>query len=69
MPREQAWDYLIQPEFRNALIGKDRMEITKPTGPINCPTSVNPGKTLSLFGFGLHHLLVDQESINPGPYR
>ncbi|MGB3716980.1 MAG: DUF2652 domain-containing protein [Candidatus Promineifilaceae bacterium] len=27
MPLERAWDYLIQPEFRNTLIGTDRMEI------------------------------------------
>jgi hypothetical protein len=27
IPREQVWDYLIQPEFRNTLIGTDRMEI------------------------------------------
>lgn len=27
MPRERAWDYLIQPKFRNTLIGSDRMEI------------------------------------------
>jgi uncharacterized protein YndB with AHSA1/START domain len=27
MPREQVWDYLSQPEFRNFLIGSDRMEI------------------------------------------
>jgi hypothetical protein len=27
LPREQVWDYLIQPEYRNTLIGSDRMEI------------------------------------------
>ena len=27
LPRERVWDYLIQPEFRNTLIGSDRMEI------------------------------------------
>jgi hypothetical protein len=27
MPRERAWDYLIQPKYRNSLIGSDRMEI------------------------------------------
>jgi hypothetical protein len=31
MPREQAWDYLVQPEFRNTLIGTDRMEIINRT--------------------------------------
>ncbi len=31
MPREQVWDYLIQPEFRNTLIGSDRMEIANRT--------------------------------------
>lgn len=27
LPQERVWDYLIQPEFRNTLIGSDRMEI------------------------------------------
>jgi uncharacterized protein YndB with AHSA1/START domain len=27
MPRERVWDYMTQPEFRNTLIGSDRMEI------------------------------------------
>jgi Protein of unknown function (DUF2652) len=27
LPRERVWDYLIQPEFRNTLIGSERMEI------------------------------------------
>lgn len=27
MPRERVWDYLIQPEFRNTLVGSDRIEI------------------------------------------
>jgi hypothetical protein len=27
MPREQVWDYLIQPKYRNTLIGSDRMAI------------------------------------------
>lgn len=31
LPREQTWDYLIQPEFRNTLIGSDRMEIANRT--------------------------------------
>lgn len=28
LPRGRAWDYLIQPEFRNTLMGTDRMEIS-----------------------------------------
>lgn len=28
MPREQVWDYLVQPEFRKTLIGSDKMEIS-----------------------------------------
>jgi len=31
IPREQVWDYLIQPEFRNTLIGTDRMEVVNRT--------------------------------------
>jgi hypothetical protein len=27
MPQEQVWDYLLRPEFRNTLIGSDRMQI------------------------------------------
>ena len=27
MPRERVWDYLIQPEYRNSLIGSDRMVV------------------------------------------
>jgi hypothetical protein len=27
IPREQVWDYLVQPKFRNFLIGADRIEI------------------------------------------
>lgn len=29
VPPERLWDYMIQPEFRNGLIGSDRMVITK----------------------------------------
>jgi uncharacterized protein YndB with AHSA1/START domain len=31
VPNEIVWDYLIQPEFRNLLVGADRMEITDRT--------------------------------------
>ena len=27
VPREQTWDYLIQPQFRNTLIGSDKMKV------------------------------------------
>lgn len=40
MPREQVWDYLVQPEFRNTLIGTDRMEITNRTKGRIAPGSV-----------------------------
>lgn len=40
MPREQAWDYLIQPEFRNFLIGSDRMEITNRANGRIAPNSI-----------------------------
>ena len=28
LPREQVWDYMTQPKFRNLLIGSDRMDVT-----------------------------------------
>jgi hypothetical protein len=28
MPREQLWSYLVQPEFRMAIAGSDKVEIT-----------------------------------------
>jgi uncharacterized protein YndB with AHSA1/START domain len=40
MPRERVWDYLIQPEFRNTLIGTDRMEITNRSEGRIAPGSV-----------------------------
>jgi uncharacterized protein YndB with AHSA1/START domain len=40
MPREQVWDYLIQPEFRNTLIGTDRMEIANRANGRIAPGSV-----------------------------
>ena len=40
MPREQVWDYLIQPEFRNTLIGSDRMEIANRSNGRIAPGSV-----------------------------
>jgi len=40
MPRERVWDYLIQPKFRNALIGSDRMEIANRSNGRIAPGSV-----------------------------
>ncbi|GAF99358.1 unnamed protein product, partial [marine sediment metagenome] len=40
MPLERAWDYLIQPEFRNTLIGSDRMEIANRTRGRIAPGSI-----------------------------
>ncbi len=40
MPRERAWDYLIQPKYRNSLIGSDRMEITNRSDGRIAPGSV-----------------------------
>ena len=40
MPRERVWDYLIQPEFRNTLIGSDRMEIANISNGRIAPGSV-----------------------------
>ncbi len=40
MPRERAWDYLIQPEFRYTLIGTDRMEIANRANGRVAPGSV-----------------------------
>jgi hypothetical protein len=40
LPREQAWDYLVQPEFRNTLIGSDRMEIANRANGRIAPGSV-----------------------------
>lgn len=40
MPRERVWDYLIQPEFRNTLIGADRMEIANRSNGRVAPGSI-----------------------------
>ena len=40
MPHERVWDYLIQPEFRNTLIGSDRMEIANRANGRIAPDSV-----------------------------
>lgn len=40
MPREQVWNYLIQPKFRNTLIGTDRMEIANRANGRIAPGSV-----------------------------
>jgi hypothetical protein len=40
MPRERVWDYLIQPEFRNTLIGSDRMEIANRSNGRIAPGSI-----------------------------
>ena len=40
MPRERVWDYLIQPEFRNSLIGSDRMEIANRANGRIAPGSI-----------------------------
>jgi hypothetical protein len=40
MPRERVWDYLIKPEFRNTLIGSDRMEIANLTNGRIAPGSI-----------------------------
>jgi uncharacterized protein YndB with AHSA1/START domain len=40
MPRERVWDYLIQPEFRTALIGSDRMEVANRSHGRIAPGSV-----------------------------
>ena len=40
MPHERVWDYLIRPEFRNSLIGTDRMEISNSKGGRIAPGSV-----------------------------
>jgi hypothetical protein len=40
MPRERVWDYLVQPEFRNTLIGSDRMEIANRSNGRIAPGSV-----------------------------
>ncbi len=40
MPRERVWDYLIQPKYRNTLIGSDRMEITNRSQGRIAPGSV-----------------------------
>jgi len=40
LPRERVWDYLIQPEFRNTLIGSDRMEIANRSHGRIAPGSV-----------------------------
>jgi len=40
MPREQAWDYLVQPKFRNTLIGSDEMKIANLSNGRIAPGSV-----------------------------
>jgi uncharacterized protein YndB with AHSA1/START domain len=40
MPRERVWDYLIQPKYRNALVGSDRMEIANRANGRISPGSV-----------------------------
>ncbi len=40
LPRETTWDYLVQPEYRNTLIGSDRMEITNRSKGRVAPGSV-----------------------------
>ncbi len=40
MPREQVWDYLLQPQFRNTLIGSDQMKIANRTNGRIGPGSV-----------------------------
>jgi hypothetical protein len=40
MPRERVWDYLIQPKFRNTLMGSDGMEITNRSNGRIAPGSV-----------------------------
>ena len=40
MPRERVWDYLIRPEFRNTLVGSDRMEIANRSNGRIAPGSV-----------------------------
>lgn len=40
MPPERLWDYLIQPEFRNTLIGSDRQEILNRAGGRIAPGTV-----------------------------
>jgi len=31
MPREQVWDYMTQPKFRNLLVGSDKMDVVRRT--------------------------------------
>ena len=40
MPRARVWEYLIQPAYRNTLIGSDRMEIANRTDGRIAPGSV-----------------------------
>jgi hypothetical protein len=40
LPLERVWDYLIRPEFRNILIGSDRMEIANRSNGRIAPGSV-----------------------------
>jgi uncharacterized protein YndB with AHSA1/START domain len=40
MPRESVWDHLARPEFRNTLIGSDRMEVANRKGGRVAPGSV-----------------------------
>jgi hypothetical protein len=40
MPREIVWDYLIQPKYRNSLVGSDRMEIANRSNGRIAPGSI-----------------------------
>jgi hypothetical protein len=40
MPPEQLWDYLIQPQYRNTLIGSDKIKIANRTNGRIAPGSV-----------------------------
>jgi hypothetical protein len=40
MPRERVWDYLIQPKYRNTLVGSDKMEISNRSNGRIAPGSV-----------------------------
>jgi hypothetical protein len=40
LPPERVWDFIIQPQYRNTLIGSDRMEITNRASGRIAPNSV-----------------------------
>lgn len=40
LPPERVWDFIIQPQYRNTLIGSDRMEITNRSSGRIAPNSV-----------------------------